>query len=105
MQCIEYMYKGKQIYRKGKEKKKIFRISAGVFPRHACFKTIPKMAAVLDTPLEKLITQAVCPPPPPHTHSNAFRSSFKTLHTHHRKKMQILCLLIGEKYVSSCHIP
>lgn len=55
------MYKGKQIYKKGKEKKKIFRISAGVFPRHAFFKTIPKMAAVLDTPLEKLITQAVCP--------------------------------------------
>lgn len=64
------MYKGKQIYKKGKEKKKIFRISAGVFPRHACFKTIPKMAAVLDTPLEKLITQAVCPPPPPHHHTH-----------------------------------
>lgn len=66
MQCIEYMYKGKQIYRKGKEKKKIFRISAGVFPRNACFKTIPKMAAVLDIPLEKIITQAA---PPPHTHT------------------------------------
>lgn len=61
------MYKGKQIYKKGKEKKKMFRISAGVFPRHACFKTIPKMAAVLDTPLEKLITQSVCPPT--HTHT------------------------------------
>lgn len=104
MQCIEYMYKGKQIYRKGKEKKKIFRISAGVFPRHACFKTIPKMAAVLDTPLKSLSLKLFAPPPT-HTHSNAFRSSFKTLHTHHKKKMQILCLLIGEKYVPSCHIP
>lgn len=43
MQCIEY---GKKIF------KKIFKISAGVFPRHACFKTTLKMAAALDTPLE-----------------------------------------------------